>query len=197
MLDTGTRPAWEWVPEFASTSGDIAAEVGTQLGLTPDLEQRRVLDAIYAERAPGLPACFEAAVIAPRQNLKTAVLQIAALTDLFVFGDELIVWTAHLFKTAVSAFEGMVRLIDANDDYRRRCRKPRTANGDEAIELLTGQKIEFHARSKGGGRGLTGDKVILDEGLFLSAPDMGAMLPTMATRPAAQLRYASSAGLAT
>lgn len=41
----------------------------------------------------------------------------------------------------------MVQLVEANDDFRRRCRKPRTANGAEAIELLTGQAIEFHARS--------------------------------------------------
>jgi hypothetical protein len=184
-----------WVPSYESTNGDIAAQVGEQVGLVPDVNQRAMLDAMYAERRPGVPACFAVGIIAPRQNIKTATLEIAALTDLFVMGDELIVWTAHLFKTAVKAFEHMVRLIEGNDDFRKRCRKPRTANGDESIELLTGQKIEFHARSKGGGRGLTGDKVILDEGLFLDAGDMGALLPTLVTIPGAQVRYGSSAGM--
>lgn len=155
-----------------------------------------ILDDIYAEDKPGVPTCFEVGVVAPRQNIKTSTLQIAACTDLFVMGDALHVWTAHLFKTAQKAFQGMVELIENNDDFRRRCRKPRIANGDEAIELLTGQRIEFHARAKGGGRGLTGDKVTLDEALYLSPAMMGALLPIMATIPGAQVRYGSSAGVA-
>jgi hypothetical protein len=193
--DTAVAPAHLWVPPYDRTDGDIAAEIGEQVGLVPDPDQRMILDAIFAVR-DDKPACFEAAVIASRQNIKTSTLEIAALTDLFVFEVPLHLWTAHLFKTAVSAFEDMVRLIEANDDFRRRCRKPRTANGDEAIELLTGQRIEFHARSKGGGRGLTGTKVTLDEALFLAPPEMGALLPTMATKRDAQIRYGSSAGLA-
>lgn len=197
MPDLAVAPAFFTVPEYASTNGDLAADVGRQVGLVPDRDQRALLDMIFAENVPGLPALFEVGLIAPRQNMKTAVLQIAALTDLFVMGDELIVWTAHLTKTSDKAFQGLVTLIENTDDFRRRCRKPRMANGDEAIELLNGHKIEFHARSKGGGRGLTGDKVILDEALFLAPSEMGALLPTMATRRGAQVRYASSAGLVT
>jgi hypothetical protein len=201
---TGAAPDWLvppqycWIPPYRATKGAIAADFGCQLGLPPDVEQRAILDAIYAENEPGIPAAFEVAIIAPRQNLKTAVFMIAALADLFVFGDELIVWTAHLFKTAVKAFEGMRRLIARNPELKAECRwPPRTANGDEAIELRSGAKLEFHARSKGGGRGYDGvDKVCLDEGLFLAPGELGALLPTLATRPAAQVRYASSAGLA-
>jgi hypothetical protein len=162
-----------------------------------DSEQKMILDAIFAEESPGVPACFEVGVVAPRQNLKTATLEIAALTDVFLLGEQLHVWTAHLFKTAQRAFVDMVQLIENTDDFRKRCRKPRTANGDEAIELLTGQKIEFHARSKGGGRGLTGDKITLDEALFLAPGEVGALFPTLATRPGAQVRYGASAGLVT
>src|SRR4051794_9073361 len=103
-----------------------------------DAEQRMILDAIFAENAPGAPACFSVAAVAPRQNLKTATLEIAALTDVFVLGEPLHAWTAHLFDTARATFEHMCTLIESNDDYRRRCRKPRTANGNESIELLTG-----------------------------------------------------------
>lgn len=192
-------PQFCWIPPYRATNGDIAAEFGRQLGLTPDTEQRPILDAVCAENEPGMPAAFEVAVVAPRQNLKTAVFMVAALMCLFVNADELIVWTAHLFKTAVKAFQGMCRLINANPELKSQCRwPPRTANGDESIELRSGARIEFHARSKGGGRGYDGvDKVFLDEGLFLSAPELGALLPTLATRESAQVWYASSAGLAT
>ena len=195
--DLAVRPSHLWVPEYEHTNGDIAAQVGEDLGMPPDPDQRAILDAIYAYRAdnPEIPVCFDVGVIAPRQNIKTSTLEIAALTDLFVFQEPLHIWTAHLFKTAQETFKHMVQLVESNRDYRRKCRKPRTANGDEAIVLLTGEEIQFHARSKGGGRGLTARKVTLDEALFLQSLDMGALAPTLATIEEAQIRYGSSAGM--
>lgn len=188
-------PAFATVPEYDHTNGDIAAEMGELVGLPPDDQQQMILDAIYAEDEAGEPAAFEVAAVAPRQNLKTAALEVAALTDLFVFGEELIIWSAHLFPTARKSFLHMVQLIESCDDLRRQCHKPRSANGSEMIQLLTGQAIEFHARSKGGGRGMTGSKVVLDEALFLVPSELGALLPTMATMPGGQVRYGTSAGL--
>lgn len=196
-LDTRSRASFESVPDHDGTYGDLAAQVGADLGMPPDEDQRAILDAVYAYRsaAPGVPVCFEIGVVAPRQNIKTSTLEIAALTDLFVLQEPLHIWTAHLFKTAQQTFKHMVQLVESNREYRRKCRKPRTANGDEAIVLLTGEEIQFHARSKGGGRGLTAPKVTLDEALFLQALDMGALLPTLATISGAQVRYGSSAGM--
>lgn len=176
------------------TFGDLAAQVGEDLGMPMDPEQRMILDAIFAENDPGAPACFSVAVVAPRQNLKTATLEIAALTDLFMLREPLHAWTAHLFPTAHKTFEHMCALIESNDDYRKRCRKPMTSNGKESIQLLTGERIEFHARSKGGGRGIAGDKITWDEALFLQPSETGALLPILATRKGAQVRYGSSAG---
>ena len=48
-------------------------------------------------------------------------------------------------------------------------------NGDEAIELVTGSRLIFKTRTKGGGRGLSGSKVILDEGMFLQPMHMGSL----------------------
>lgn len=184
------------MPDYRTTYGDLAGGLGADLGMSPDAEQQDILNAIFAENEPGVPAFFGAAAIAPRQNIKTSTLELAALTDLFVFREPLSIWTAHLFKTARKTFEHMVGLIESYDAYRKLCRKPRTANGDEAIELLSGERIEFYARSKGGGRGLTAPKVTLDEALFLQSVAMGALLPTMATLRNAQVRYGSSAGVA-
>lgn len=189
------EPAYRWVPDYAETYGDIAADVGERLGRTMDAEQCLILDAIYAENEPGRPTCFEVGAVAPRQNLKTAVFEVAAITDVFVLEVPLHLWTAHLFDTAQRAFSDMVELIDGSDDFRRQVKRIRTANGDEAIELLNGCAIEFHARSKGGARGLTGDKITWDEALYLTAAQVGAQMPILATRPGAQVRYGSSAGV--
>ena len=188
------EPAYHWVPPYRQTFGDLAAEVGVQLGMPMDDEQRMILDAIFAENEPGSPACFSVGIVAPRQNLKTATLEIAALTDVFVMGEPLHAWTAHLFDTAQKTFLHMCQLIEGNDDFSKRVHRIRRANGDQAIEVLHGGRIEFHARSKGNGRGITGDKITWDEAAFLQPSETGALLPILATRKGAQVRYASSAG---
>jgi phage terminase large subunit-like protein len=191
-------PAYRWVPGYQHTNGAVAASLGQQLRLPPDRNQQDILDAIFAIDDAGMPSCFEVAVVAPRQNLKTAVLQLAALSYLFLLDEELILWTAHLFDTSRKAFEGMRRMIAANPEYKDKCKwPPRTTNGDEAIELKSGQRLEFHARSKGAGRGFTGSKIILDEALFLREGDLGSLAPTLATMDSAQVLYASSAGMVT
>lgn len=190
-------PAYKWVPTYQETFGDLAAGVAEDLGMPMDPEQKMILDAIFAENTPGEPALFSVAVVAPRQNLKTATLEIAALTDVFVLGEPVHTWTAHLFDTAQKTFTHMVQLIEGCDDFRRRVHQVTKGNGKEAIELVTGERIEFAARSKGGGRGKTGDKITWDEALFLSASDTGALLPILATRKGAQVRYGSSAGFVT
>lgn len=187
------------MPPHTATNGDLAGKLGVELGLTPDADQQDILDAVFAydEAEPDMPTCSVAAVVAPRQNIKTSSLEIAALTDLFVFREPLHVWTAHLTKTSRKTFEHMCFLIDSNPELRSMCRDHRTANGSEAIELLTGERIEFYARSKGAGRGITARKITMDEALFLEPADMGALAPTLVTIPDAQIRYGSSAGLAT
>lgn len=191
------RAAFESVPEYDATLGDLAAQVGADLGLPPDPDQWAILDAIFAYRSdePERPAAFEVAVVAPRQNLKSSTLEVAALTDLFVNREPLQLWSSHLFKTAKATFKHMTELIDGTPEYRRKCRRPRTATGDEAIVLTTGEEIQFAARTRGGGRGLTARKVTLDEALFLDDLHLGALLPTLATVTGAQVRYASSAGM--
>ena len=188
------EPAFMWVPDYPETFGDLAADVGAQLGMVMDEEQRAILNAIFAEREPGSPTCFSVGICAPRQNLKTATLEIAALTDVFVLGEPLHTWTAHLFDTAQKTFAHMVQLIEGNEDFSKRIKAVTRGNGKEAIELITGERIEFQARSIAKGRGVAGDKITWDEALFLKREQVGALLPTLATRKGAQVRYAGSAG---
>ncbi len=192
------EPLYRWVPEHEESYGDLAADLGRQVGMVMDDDQRDILNAIYAEDEPGIPTCFEVGVVAPRQNLKTATLEIAALTDVFVLGLPQHVWTAHLYSTTQKSFEHMVELVGGCEDLRSRCVwPPRAAHGEQAIELLTGEQIEFRARSRGGGRGFTGvARITFDEALFLSGLAIGALMPSLATVRGAQVRYGSSAGFA-
>jgi hypothetical protein len=84
---------------------DLAATYGRIL----DAEQALVVDAILSEGPDGNWAALEAAVVCSRQNLKTFVLECIALAKLFLFGSELIIWSAHLFETAQESFRTWTR----------------------------------------------------------------------------------------
>jgi len=196
-LDTIVQPAHLWAPEHASTSGAEAADFGSSAGITLDPEQRLALDLILAERADGRWSAFEAALVASRQNLKTFVFEVIVLADLYLFESELIVWTAHESSTAMEAFRGIKMRIETYPHLSKRVRKITEANGDEGIEFHGRQRLRFRARTTTGGRGLTGDRVILDEAQELTASMVGSLMPTMSAKSMTgnpQLLYGGSAG---
>jgi hypothetical protein len=186
-------------PGVVSTSGREACDLAASAGLFLDDWQRFALDVILGERADGKWAAFEAAVIVPRQNGKGSILEALELAGLFLFGEKLILHSAHEFKTAAEGFLRVRSLIENCDDLRRKVSKVRTSHGDEAIELTRqagGGRLRFVARSNGSGRGFTGDRLILDEAYRLGANQMAALLPTLSSRPNPQVVYTSSAPLA-
>jgi hypothetical protein len=191
-------PAHLWVPERTGSYGDEAADLSALAGRPLDAEQRLAVDAILSYGRGGRWTALESAVIEARQNGKTGgVITPVVLADMFLFDADRIVWTAHLFRTARDAFADICRLIDATSYLSRRVKKISYATGEEAVELHSGARLEFLARSKGGGRGLGGKRLVMDEALFLSAESMGALIPTLSAREDPQIIYGSSAGVAT
>lgn len=182
-------------PTVKATDGGVVGDLCRLVGFDPDPEQQLVLDALFAYRDDGSCAAFETAVIAPRQNLKTGLAKQAVLGWLFVTGERLVVWSAHEFRTAQEAFRDFTELIESSPDLEREVKAIYRGNGDEAIETVDGARLIFKARTKGGGRGLTGDKVVLDEAFALRPVHMGSLLPTLAARRDPQVLYASSAGM--
>lgn len=167
-------------------------------GLPPYPEQQLLLDATFAldRKNPDVPAAFSAAAVVARQQLKTGWLKQLCLGWMFVLPQPLIVWTSHEYSTTEESFGDLVAAIAQHPDLDRRVKRVRTGSGSQAIELLNGSRVRFKARTAGGGRGLTGSKVILDEAFALEPSMMGALLPTMIKNPQGQVVYASSAGMA-
>lgn len=194
------KPLHLWVPDHVSTAAEEAIDLAEQVGIPPYPEQRVALEVILAERADGRWAAFEAAVVGARQNIKTYLFKVVALADLYLFSTRLTVWTAHEFSTTMEAFRDVRELIDGHDFLSRRVKKITTQNGEEGIELTNGQRLRFKARTLTGGRGLTGDRVILDEAFALRPSHMGSLMPTMSAksmRGNPQIIYGSSGGFAT
>ena len=184
-----------------SSAADEACDFARALGFTLDPEQELALQACLAEKPNGKWAAFEAAIIAGRQNLKTFLFEVDAFSDLYLgFGSELLVWTAHEFSTAMEAFRDCKQIIESHDFLSRRVKKVNEANGEEGIEFRfpSGTKrLRFKARTKTGGRGLTGDKTYLDEAFALQPAHMGSLMPTMSAKTLTgnpRIYYGSSAG---
>jgi phage terminase large subunit-like protein len=190
-------PSYMSVPPAARDDlGPLAIELAARAGLMLDPWQVFAVERILAERDDRRPAAFEAALIVPRQNGKGSILECLSLAWLFLTDVPLILHSAHEFKTAAEAFRRLRTLITGAPFLARRVARITTAAGNEAIELASGQRLRYVARSKGSGRGFTGGKLILDEAYAIEAEEMAALLPTLATQAEAQLVYTSSAGMA-
>lgn len=198
------EPAFAHFPEWHVTFGDEVADLAASVGLVPDPEQRLALDMTFGVDRRGRSVAFESVVVAARQNLKTAFLQMCALGWLAVTDQELIVWSAHEMDTTKEAFRDLTNLIESYPPLRKRLATGRSngiksGNGDESIEFAPskacpfGQRIKFKARTVSGGRGLSGDKIVLDEAFALKKAHMGSLMPTLSARPDPQLLYGSSA----
>ncbi|WP_202235286.1 terminase [Actinacidiphila reveromycinica] len=177
------------------TYGAQVAELSKLAGFVPDLEQRLILDAIFAVDSADKVAALEAAVVVGRQNMKTGLFKMAALGWLFITDQRLVVWSAHEFRTAQEAFRDMEQLIMDTPRFAARVKQIHRGSGNEAIELHGDRRLMFKARTRTGGRGLSGDKIILDEAFALQPTHMGSLFPTLAARPNPQVVYGSSAGL--
>lgn len=173
---------------------------------------------MLAVREDGQWACYEYCEWVSRQNGKGTLLEARALTGFLLLGEQLILWSAHLYKTAMELFRRVKSLIRAlgrrvkpNDDTLwvvpglvtdedtgelidgEILVKVSNTNGDEGFERLdTGARIVFIARSAGGGRGMSGDVNIIDEALFYTPEQHQALLYTLSARPNAQIIYTSS-----
>lgn len=190
------RPRILTVPSTRlSSAGQEAVDLAARAGLELDPWQQFVLDQGMSERADGNWAAFEVAVNVPRQNGKGGIIEARELWGLFIGGEKLILHSAHEFKTAKNAFKRIEALIRRCPDLHKRVKNYRYTVGEEAIELHTGQILRFIARSKGSGRGFTGDCNILDEDMILGDDAMDALMPTMAAVPNPQIWYLGSAGI--
>jgi hypothetical protein len=189
-------PAYMWAPESYTTLGDEVADLAVGIGYAPDPEQRIALDMMYGARKDRIWSAFEFCVICSRQNLKTGVLKMAAIADLFLFDDRLVLWTAHRYDATEGAFRDIKELIDANYSLSRRVKSVTSGMGDMEIILTSGATMQFLARSSGSARSKSASKLFYDEAFALRPGDIGDSVPTLATVAGAQIRYGSSAGKA-
>jgi hypothetical protein len=187
------RPSTLWLPPSVRSWGDEAIELCELAGLGLDPWQQFILATSLGERDDGKWAAFEVGVDVARQNGKGGLLEGRELTGLFILGERLITHSAHQYDTSMEAFRRLLMLIEDTPDLDQLVQRVVRSHGEEGIELKSGQRIRFRTRTKGGGRGFTGDLLVLDEAMDLPEATLGALLPTLSARPNPQVWYAGSA----
>lgn len=212
-------PRIEHFPVYATSAADDAVDIAAVAGLELDPWQEHVLRGSLGERVDGRWSAFRACLVVPRQNGKNAILEARELAGLFLFGERLIIHTAHEFSTARESMLSLITRIRGSElvehvagfdmgafeeDEDARLSGLKTGNTAPSITLKprqgerAGNRLVYKARSKGGGRGFTGDLVVFDEAYALTLEQMAALLPTMAARSKLgnpQLWFTSSAGM--
>jgi hypothetical protein len=192
VLHGARRPQARNVPARITSAGTDAIQITRQAGLILDDWQCDVLDGALGERADGKWSAFEVGLIVSRQQGKGTLLEARVLAGMLLFGERLILWSAHEVKTATESFLRCVALFEADPELRKQVKHIHRANGEQGIELRNGSRLRFVARSKGSGRGFSADLIILDEAYALTAEQMAALLPVLASRPNPQVWYTSS-----
>lgn len=194
------RPRILWTPDTAiATSGPEVVELAQSAGLFLDPWQCLVLDHALAERVGGTWAAKEIGLVVSRQNGKGSILEAVELGDLFLLEGEMTIHSAHLFDTSLEAFNRIMTLIESTPDLERYVTSIKRSHGEEGIEVMRGfpkrkRRLRFKTRTKGGGRGLSGDRVIIDEAMYYTSEQDAALRPTLSARPNPQMWLTGSAG---
>ena len=196
VLRGSRQPRLKSVPPWSSTAGHDAVEYAASVGLVLDGWQSDVMVDAMGERGAGWTS-FEVGITVPRQNGKGALLEARELAGIELWGDRLIMHTAHELKTTEEAHLRMERICEACPDLDRQVKSSTRSNGKESMTFKNGARIKYIARSERSGRGFAGvDLIIMDEDMFLSSSAMDALIPTLATSRSPQVWYTGSAGVA-
>jgi phage terminase large subunit-like protein len=134
-------------------------------------------------------------LLVARQNGKSTILQILALFFMYVRGVDLVIGTAQNLDIAEEVWQGAVDIAEDVPELAGEIEKVNRTNGKKALELRHGERYKVQAANRRGGRGLSGDLVLMDELREHQTWDSwGAVTKTTMARRYAQVWAASNAG---
>lgn len=120
-----------------------------------------------------------------------AALDARALAGVFLFDEQRIVWSTHLYQSTQDAFRRLRELIDGAEALRLQVKSIRATRGDERILLRDGRQLQFTHRANsryGRGRGFSADCLLFDEaGRDRLEDALDAYTPMLAGKPNGQL----------
>lgn len=98
-----------------------------------------------------------------RQNGKSTLSQVLALWFMYVYGARLVIGTAQNLDISEEVWDGAVDMAEGVDDLALMIDKVSRSNGKKALVLDGGERYRVQPATRRGGRGLSGDLIMLDE----------------------------------
>ncbi|WP_374928608.1 hypothetical protein [Kytococcus sedentarius] len=184
-------PTFSRVPTGDEAAGEDCLALADAYGIGLDDWQRDVVRGILRETG-GTWSASQAGLVVGRQNGKGQILVALELFGLFALGES-ILHTAHAVKTSSDAFRRLWGVIQSHDDLAQHVTRHSQMIGAEYVALESGARIAFTTRSASAGRGLSIDRLVVDEAEDLPAAEVGALAPTVFSRPHAQSLYFGTA----
>jgi hypothetical protein len=183
-------------PRLSTKIGRDAAALVEKAGLTLNPWQAWVLEESLAEGPDGLWSAGDVGLVVSRQNGKGEIIIARQLVGLFMLDEPLQVYTSHIFTTTKEMFFRLREALRSYKPFANRVAHFRVANGEVGVELKSGERIRFLARTAGSGRGFSVDGTLyLDEAMHLSDTEQDSLLPTLTAAPNPQVWYVGSAGV--
>lgn len=186
-------PTFYHCPDYVETIGPEVADLVQLFGRTPNPEQRLLLDGSFGMDRRGRLSAFEVFVEAARQNLKTGFFEFRALGKALLLHRPMQIWTAHKESATDQALLDLKQMIEGSAELSKRVKRITEGKGDKSVEFVNNCVIVFRPRTGKAGQSMSADDVDLDEYFAVEAKHEGSLLPTMSTRPNAQVGAASSA----
>ena len=134
-------------------------------------------------------------LLVARQNGKSTVAQVLVLWAMFVLGVLLILGTAQNLDTSEETWEGAVKMVEDSPELSPMLDRVVRVNGKKELRVDGDHRYKVAAASRRGGRGKTGDVVLMDElREHLTWEAWGAVTKTTNARPDALILCMSNAG---
>jgi hypothetical protein len=134
-------------------------------------------------------------ILIARQNGKTSWVEFKNLWKMFVLEVLLVIGTAQKIDIAEESWAKALEIAEAVPELASEIDKVDQSNGKKAFKLASGSRWKIEPATRGGGRGLSGDDVNLDElrehQTWLS---WGAVTKTTMARSNAQVFACTNAG---
>ncbi|QOI67648.1 terminase large subunit [Arthrobacter phage Orcanus] len=134
-------------------------------------------------------------LLVARQNGKSTLAQVLALFFMYIRGARLVIGTAQNLDIAEEVWAGAVEIAQECEDLAAEIKKVNQTNGKKSLDLETGERYKVQTASRRGGRGLSGDLILLDELREHQSWDAwGAITKTTMARALALILALSNAG---
>ena len=134
-------------------------------------------------------------LLVARQNGKSTLMLVLALWRMYADAAPLVIGTAQNLDIAEELWTSACELAESIPELAEMVEHVDRTNGKKALRLTTGERYKVAAASRRGGRGLTGDLVLLDELREHQTWDAwSAVTKTTMARAKAQVWGASNAG---